>query len=218
MTYGSGSDAVILDARRQDGVSLATLSPVPPSDVTLAFHDSAEAADLVDDLCDAYADAYGAVPGEKSSAFRERALRTMQAANYSLVTAHVGGQLVEIEVRRARQGQGIGRRLHDAFMSGRSEERATPASNPEATGTHALYERWAGKRWVPCPPSQAPTTRSTCGSSDRCRARTVEGHALVELAHRLGPCSWRQSGAQAAKPLQGSLERLGMQLPADTPA
>ncbi|MGH3669582.1 MAG: GNAT family N-acetyltransferase, partial [Pseudonocardiaceae bacterium] len=52
--------------------------------------------------------------------------------------------LAEIEVRRAWQGRGIGRVVHDAFLSQRTEERATLASNPKATDTHALYERW---RW-----------------------------------------------------------------------
>ena len=46
-------------------------------DLTLAHYTSAEATELMDELCDAYADAYGAVPGEdpwvKTSAFRERA-------------------------------------------------------------------------------------------------------------------------------------------------
>jgi GNAT superfamily N-acetyltransferase len=100
------------------------------------------------------------VPGEdtreKSGAFGDRALAAMRAANYSLVTARAGDQLVgsalgysprrdrggwdglqpepfegftaetgsrtvvlsEIEVRRAWQGQGIGRRLHEVFLSG----------------------------------------------------------------------------------------------------
>lgn len=50
--------------------------------------------------------------------------------------------LAEIEVRRAWQGKGIGRMVYDAFLSQRSEERATLASNPQATDTHALYKRW----------------------------------------------------------------------------
>lgn len=156
----------------------------PPDDLTLTHHTSAEAATFMDELCDAYADAYGTVPGEdtreKSSAFRERATAAQQGVNYSLVTARVGDQLVgfafgyslqsergwwdglspeppegfaeetgsrtvvlsEIEVRRAWQGKGIGRAVHDAFLSQRSEERATLASNPKAADTHALYERW----------------------------------------------------------------------------
>jgi len=161
---------------------------MPPDDLTLTHHTSTEVAQLMDVLCDAYADAYGAVPGEdtreKSSAFRDRANGALLADNYLLVTARVDGQLVgfafgyslrpergwweglqpeppegftvetgsrtvvlaEIEVRRAWQGQGIGRRLHDAFLSQRAEERATLASNPKATDTHVLYERWGWQK------------------------------------------------------------------------
>ena len=157
-------------------------------ELTLTAHTAAEAAQLMDELCEVYADAYGAVPGEdtleKSSSFRERATEALEARNYSLLTAEVGGRLVgiafgyrlrpergwwdglspeppegfteetgdrtvvlaEIEVRRVWQGQGIGRAVHDAFLSSRSEERATLASNPKATDTHALYERWGWKK------------------------------------------------------------------------
>ncbi len=63
----------------------------PPPNLTLTPHTSTEAAQLMDELCDVYADAYGAVPGEdtreKSSAFRERATEALEARNYSLVTA-----------------------------------------------------------------------------------------------------------------------------------
>lgn len=59
---------------------------MPATDgVTLAHHTSDEAAKLMDELCDAYADAYGAVPGEgtreKSSAFRDRARAALQGLN-----------------------------------------------------------------------------------------------------------------------------------------
>ncbi|MDG4798136.1 GNAT family N-acetyltransferase [Micromonospora sp. WMMD1082] len=61
-----------------------------------------------------------------------------------------GGQrtvvLAEIEVRQAWQGKGVGRRLHDEFLTGRGEERATLSANPAATTTHALYERWGWQR------------------------------------------------------------------------
>jgi GNAT superfamily N-acetyltransferase len=161
---------------------------MPSADPTLTHHTSLEAAQLMDELCDTYADAYGAVPGEdtreKSGAFRDRATEALQAVNYSLVTAHVGDQLVgfafgyslrpergwwdglqpsppegftvetgsrtvvlaEIEVRRAWQGKGIGRMVHDAFLSRRTEERATLASNPKATEMHAFYERWGWRK------------------------------------------------------------------------
>jgi GNAT superfamily N-acetyltransferase len=160
----------------------------PTGDLRLTHHTSSEAAKLMDELCEVYADAYGAVPGEdtqeKSSDFRERARAAQEGVNYSLVTARIGDQLVgfafgyslrlgrgwwdglkpepsegftletgsrtvvlsEIEVRRAWQGIGIGRMVHDAFLSQRTEERATLASNPKATDTHALYERWGWRR------------------------------------------------------------------------
>ncbi|MGH3545532.1 MAG: GNAT family N-acetyltransferase [Mycobacteriales bacterium] len=161
---------------------------MPPPNLTLTSHTVTEAVRLMDELCEVYADAYGAVPGEdtreKSSAFRERATGALKGRNYSLITAEVGGQLVgfafgyslrrergwwdglspeppegfteetgdrtvvlaEIEVRRAWQGHGIGRAVHDAFLARRSEERATLASNPKATNTHALYERWGWQK------------------------------------------------------------------------
>ncbi|MGH3775887.1 MAG: GNAT family N-acetyltransferase [Pseudonocardiaceae bacterium] len=160
----------------------------PTHDLTLTHHASAEAAKLMNALCDVYADAYGAVPGEdpreKSSAFRDRATAALEGVNYLLVTAHVGDELVgfafgsslraergwwdglqppppagfttetgsrtvvlsEIEVRRAWQGKGIGRAVHDTFLSQRSEERATLASNPKAADTHTLYERWGWQK------------------------------------------------------------------------
>ena len=159
-----------------------------PADPTVTHHTSADAATLMDELCEVYADAYGAVSGEdvgeKSSAFRARATAALKQANYSLVAAHVRAQLVgfafgynlrpesgwwdgltpeppsgftqetgsrtvvlaEIEVRQAWQGKGIGRTVHDVFLSQRTEERATLASNPKATDTHALYERWGWHR------------------------------------------------------------------------
>ncbi|GHJ43677.1 acetyltransferase [Catellatospora sp. TT07R-123] len=54
--------------------------------------------------------------------------------------------LAEIEVRKAWQGKGVGRGLHDTFLSGRHEERATLSANPVATATHALYEGWGWQR------------------------------------------------------------------------
>lgn len=161
---------------------------MPSADVTLAFHDSTDAAAVMDQLCDAYADAYGAVPGEdtgqKSDAFRDRASKALEVPHYSLVMARAGDQVVgfvfgyslrpgrswwdglqpepaegftdetgsrtvvlaEIEVRRAWQGRGVGRQLHDAFLARRNEERATLATNPKATGTQALYERWGWRK------------------------------------------------------------------------
>jgi GNAT superfamily N-acetyltransferase len=54
--------------------------------------------------------------------------------------------LAEIEVRQAWQGQGIGRALQDAFLSRRTEERATLASSPANTQTLARYQHWGWQR------------------------------------------------------------------------
>lgn len=54
--------------------------------------------------------------------------------------------LLKIEVRRAWQGKGIGQTVHDAFLARRPEERATLASNPKASDTHELYERWGWQK------------------------------------------------------------------------
>jgi ribosomal protein S18 acetylase RimI-like enzyme len=159
-----------------------------PDGVTLVRHTVDDVPALLDELCDAYTDAYGVVPGEdigvKTAAFRDRATKALGAPNYSLVTARSGGQLVgfafgyglrpergwwdglepeppegfteetgsrtavlsEIEVRRAWQGRGVGRAVHDAFLAGRSEERATLSTGPNADAARALYERWGWRQ------------------------------------------------------------------------
>ncbi|WP_245712805.1 GNAT family N-acetyltransferase [Micromonospora nigra] len=159
------------------------------TDVTYTRHSAEDAASLMDELCEVYADAYGHVAGEdttvKAAAFRDRATGALGARNYELVAARAGGELVgfvfgyslrqdrgwfaglepapeagftdeyggertvvlaEIEVRKAWQGQGIGRTLHDTFLKGRHEQRATLTANPVATATHALYEGWGWQR------------------------------------------------------------------------
>ena len=159
-----------------------------PRGVQLAHHNSDRAAGYMDALCAAYADAYGAVPGEdidvKSSAFRDRATKALGARNYDLVTAHADDELVgfvfgyslradrgwwdglrpeppagfidetgtrtvvlaEIEVRRSWQGKRLGRALHDEFLRGRAEERATLSTGPNADTARAIYERWGWQR------------------------------------------------------------------------
>jgi ribosomal protein S18 acetylase RimI-like enzyme len=159
-----------------------------PDGVTLTQYGADEAPALLDELCDAYADAYGVVPGEdiavKTDAFRNRATKALGARNYSLVTARAGGELIgfafgyslrpdrgwwdgltpeppegfaaetgdrtvvlaEIEVRRAWQGKGVGRAVHDAFLAERREERATLSTGPSADAARALYERWGWQR------------------------------------------------------------------------
>jgi GNAT superfamily N-acetyltransferase len=53
--------------------------------------------------------------------------------------------LSEIEVRRAWQGKGVGRAVHDALLDGRSEERATLATGPDARA-QPVYGRWGWRK------------------------------------------------------------------------
>ncbi|MBT3163074.1 GNAT family N-acetyltransferase [Streptomyces sp. Vc74B-19] len=53
--------------------------------------------------------------------------------------------LSEIEVRRAWQGKGVGRALHDAALGARAEERATLATGPDAAA-QPVYESWGWRR------------------------------------------------------------------------
>jgi len=67
----------------------------PPNDPTLTHHTSTEAAGWLDGLCDVYADAYCVEPdGEKTSAFRTRAIKSLERPRYSLLTVQVSEQLV----------------------------------------------------------------------------------------------------------------------------
>jgi ribosomal protein S18 acetylase RimI-like enzyme len=157
------------------------------AEVTLTHHTAEEAPALLDELCDAYADAYGVEPSvEKTAAFRARAVKALSLDGYDLVIARSGNHgpvrgfafgysvpargpwwenldpdpgedfkhetgsrtvlLAELEVRRAWQKKGLGRKLHDEFLAGRSEERATLSSNPESDDVRALYERWGWRR------------------------------------------------------------------------
>ncbi len=64
-------------------------------DLTLTNHDSADAAKLMDALCDVYADAYGVEPdGEKTAAFRVRATKALDRPLYGLLTAQDGTQMI----------------------------------------------------------------------------------------------------------------------------
>jgi len=64
------------------------------ADVDLAHHNGQAAEAMLDELADAYADAYGVEPGEKSEAFRGRAQSAFKAAGFDLVTARAAGELV----------------------------------------------------------------------------------------------------------------------------
>ncbi|MGH3899364.1 MAG: GNAT family N-acetyltransferase [Pseudonocardiaceae bacterium] len=158
---------------------------LPTDDLTLTHHDSADAANLMDALCDVYADAYDVEPdGEKTAAFRTRATKALDRPRYGLLTARDGTRIVgfvfgyalsagtswwdgltpaqtegftgedgtrtfalaEIEVRRAWQGESIGRLLNDTVLAQRQEQRATLATGPQADAARAIYEGWG---WQP---------------------------------------------------------------------
>lgn len=69
-------------------------------------------------------------------------LRPEPSPGFAVETGARTFVLAEIEVRRALQGGGVGRRLHDLLLGGRPEERATLAVNPASDTAHAVYERW----------------------------------------------------------------------------
>jgi GNAT superfamily N-acetyltransferase len=50
--------------------------------------------------------------------------------------------LFDYAVRASWRGRGIGRRLHDALLGSRSEERATLTVQPTASDTKGIYEHW----------------------------------------------------------------------------
>lgn len=50
--------------------------------------------------------------------------------------------LFDYAVRERHRGRGIGRRLHDTLLGSRAEQRATLSTQPSATATKAMYERW----------------------------------------------------------------------------
>lgn len=63
--------------------------------VTLTHHDGEEASALLQELCDAYADAYGVGPGEeKTAAFRRRAKKQFTRPGFALVAARDGSHLI----------------------------------------------------------------------------------------------------------------------------
>lgn len=54
--------------------------------------------------------------------------------------------LFDYGVRSSLRGQGIGRKLHDALLGSRSEERATLTVQPTAKDTKAIYEHWGWRQ------------------------------------------------------------------------
>jgi GNAT superfamily N-acetyltransferase len=73
---------------------LPSVAPLPPT-VALDHHPAEDARAVLDELCDAYADAYGVKQSsEKTTAFRDRTLRQLDRQDFDLVTARAANQLV----------------------------------------------------------------------------------------------------------------------------
>lgn len=67
----------------------------PPEDPTLTSYTGIKAAELLDELCAVYADAYGVeLEGDKIRAFRNRATKALDRPRYGLLTAQDGKQVV----------------------------------------------------------------------------------------------------------------------------
>jgi hypothetical protein len=54
--------------------------------------------------------------------------------------------LFDYGVQASRRGYGIGRKLHDALLGSRGEERATLTVQPTAKDTKAIYEHWGWRQ------------------------------------------------------------------------
>lgn len=54
--------------------------------------------------------------------------------------------LFDFAVRATYRGSGVGRRLHDALLGSRSEERASLSVEPPAVDTKAIYEHWGWRQ------------------------------------------------------------------------
>jgi GNAT superfamily N-acetyltransferase len=75
-------------------------------------------------------------------------LLTALPAAYTAESGERTFAVIDFGVRNPWRGQGVGRRLHDELLGGRSEERATLAIIPAATATRAIYEHWGWRKVV----------------------------------------------------------------------
>jgi GNAT superfamily N-acetyltransferase len=54
--------------------------------------------------------------------------------------------VIDLAVLPSQRGQGLGRRLMDELLQGRTEERATLATSPREPDVQAMYERWGWRK------------------------------------------------------------------------
>ncbi|QFG22355.1 GNAT family N-acetyltransferase [Actinomadura sp. WMMB 499] len=54
--------------------------------------------------------------------------------------------VIDLAVRRTHRGRGLGRRLLDELLAGRTEERATLATAPHEQANQEMYRRWGWRQ------------------------------------------------------------------------
>ena len=81
-----------------------------------------------------------------SSAAWWQGLEPPQPEAFTVETGSRTCAVIDLAVLPAHRGRGLGRRLVDAFLESRSEERATLATNPAKTEIQQMYERWGWEK------------------------------------------------------------------------
>lgn len=84
-------------------------------------------------------------------------LAPVPAAGFAAETGRRTFAVIDLAVRPARRGRGLGRRLLDELLAGRTEERATLATAPDEQDVQAMYRRW-GWRYAGRVPGHAGET------------------------------------------------------------
>jgi GNAT superfamily N-acetyltransferase len=105
---------------------------VSSGEYEFSHHGSGAAAELLDELCVVYADAYGVGPGEKVDGFRGRAERAFAAPRFDLVTAYAGTMLAGFVFGYSLES--------DAWWSGLRPEPAAGFTAEDGTRTAVLSE------------------------------------------------------------------------------
>ncbi|TDD28234.1 N-acetyltransferase [Actinomadura sp. KC06] len=69
-------------------------------------------------------------------------LEPAESADFTSESGRRTFAVIDLAVRPARRGQGLGRRLMDELLAGRREERATLATAPDEHEIQSMYRRW----------------------------------------------------------------------------
>lgn len=73
-------------------------------------------------------------------------LEPSPAAGFATETGERTFAVIDLAVRPAHRGQGLGRRLMDELLAGRAEERATLATGVDADENQQMYRRWGWRK------------------------------------------------------------------------